>query len=190
MLPQLEALSNLTACGPNIGRLMVNLRPSRIFDPRQIDSVVWTIRWNALPLRHFISSGDPKITAETQRSFHIDLSGMTNEKGDSGIRGEADPRVRRCRLSKSARGCPQCSQTAQWPLGTLLGEGRERYRPTCTRSLDCCDWEAMSFLAAARRHLPRRRACILARARPCRRAKCVYRMCVADHRRGSAHSPA
>ena len=27
-----------------------------------------------------------KITAESQRSFHIDLSGMTNEKGDSGIR--------------------------------------------------------------------------------------------------------
>jgi len=48
----------------------------------------------------------------------------------------------------------------------------------------------MSFLAATRRHLPRRRACILARARPCRRAKCVDRMCVADHRRGSAHSPA
>ena len=77
-----------------------------------------------------------KITAESQRSFHIDLSGMTNEKGDSGIRGEADPRVRRCRLSKSARGCPQCPQTAQWPLGTLLGEGRERDCPTCTRSLD------------------------------------------------------
>src|SRR5262249_35490181 len=46
------------------------------------------------------------------------------------------PRVRRCRLSKSARGCPQCSQTARWPLGTLLGEGRERDCPTCTRPLD------------------------------------------------------
>ena len=149
MLPQLEALSNLTACGPNIGRLMVNLGKVNYLTLAELTRSFGPFAGTRCQLRHFISSGDPKITAKPQRSFHIDLSGMTNEKGDSGICREADPRVRRCRLSKSARGYPQCSQTAQWPLGTLLGEGRERDRPTCTRSLDCFDREAMSFL---RRH--------------------------------------
>src|SRR6516225_8908960 len=57
------------------------------------------------------------------------------KKGDSGIRGEADPRIRRCRLSKKAQ--------------EAVRNAHERDCPTCIRLLDGRHRKAMSFL---RRH--------------------------------------